>query len=100
MPYLVLPQIKDNQPHNQHTLHPPEMCKIVHISDSMSVTDKSVEINSMLTYKEPANFTCNDEKDTAICANAGQNVSLYCNKGNYIRTSILSCAFANYLTTV
>ncbi|XP_063678884.1 uncharacterized protein LOC134814654 [Bolinopsis microptera] len=60
------------------------MCKIVHISDSMSVTDKSVEINSLLAYKEPANFTCNDEKDTAICANAGQNVSLYCNKVSII----------------
>ena len=57
------------------------MCKIVHISDSMVVKDKPVKVDSLLAYKQPANFTCNDKNDTAICANAGENISLYCDKG-------------------
>ena len=59
-----------------------EMCKVVHISGSISAKDLSVKLNSFLAYKQPANFTCDDKKDSEICATAGEKVSLYCNKGN------------------
>ena len=57
------------------------MCKVVHISDSMTVTDKSIKVDSLLAYKQPVNFTCDDKKDDATCMVAGQEISLYCDKG-------------------
>ena len=57
------------------------MCKVVHISDSMTVTDKSIKVDSLVAYKQSVNFTCDNSTDTETCMMAGQNITLYCDKG-------------------
>ncbi|KAL5259640.1 hypothetical protein ACHWQZ_G009927 [Mnemiopsis leidyi] len=88
--YSIQHNVLDTRPCGELDIFKPDfpqchkMCKVVHISDSMTVTDKSIKVDSLVAYKQSVNFTCDNSTDTETCMMAGQNISLYCDKVSII----------------